>query len=194
MGVTRGVDSTLLSSLESAFNPVIFVYVNWPNGVVRVHTGVGDIITLGETWNGVAGYGSIQIPEEGMSVGSPTASLKLAGALADLLGELGQDPRNSEVEIYFGTTTTRNGDVLNGIPQKMFTGYVDGVNFDFNRSGDDASSSVVVNIASGPSPRAFAAVTHTAESQKFYYPLDTAGEKVISYSKKLVNPDAWPEP
>ena len=194
MGITRGVDVDLLASLETSFNPVVLVYINWPDGAVRAHNSVGTITVFGEDWLGVSYYGDISVPEESSSISNPTATLILSSSLASLLGELNKDPRNSTVEMYFGTTTTRGGSTLTGTPVKIFTGYVDGIDFDFSRDGDAASSSIAVTVASGPSPRAFASITHTEASQKYLYPTDTAGEKVINYSKKRINPDVWPEP
>ena len=60
MGITRGVDVDLLASLETSFNPVVLVYINWPDGAVRAHNSVGTITVFGEDWLGVSYYGIYQ--------------------------------------------------------------------------------------------------------------------------------------
>lgn len=56
------------------------------------------------------------------------------------------------------------------------------------------TSNVTIGVASGPSARTSASITHSAEDQSFLYPTDTAGEKIINADKRTYNPDQWPEP
>jgi hypothetical protein len=194
VGVTRNISAGLIASLDKPFYPIVFVEIDWPTGRVRVNSSSKVVNALGSNWSPVGSYGSISIPQESISIGNPTATLKLAGDLSDLLDELDQDPRNSAVEIYFGTLTSQTSSTVTGDPTILFSGYVDGVDFDFSRESDEvASSSVTVSVASGPSPRSYASISHSQESQKFIYPTDTAGRQVVNASKKALDPDAWPE-
>ena len=194
MAITRGVDTALITNLEAGgFLPVVFVEVDWPTGIVRVNSGTQILPALGNSWTPVDTFGSINVPEEDISIGSPTASITLSGYLDDLINELDQDPRNSTVNIYFGALTSQDSATTVSDPIRIFSGYVDGVDFEFNRDGDISSSSVTLMLASGPSPRAYVSLTHSNESQLKSYPNDTAGEKVIHANKRTLNPDAWPQ-
>tara|TARA_R110000851_G_scaffold168602_2_gene314479 strand:- start:436 stop:1026 length:591 start_codon:yes stop_codon:yes gene_type:complete len=194
MGITKGVDAALIANLEAGgFFPVVFVDVDWPTGIVRVNSSSKTITALGQSWTPVDTFGSISVPGEDISIGSPTASITLSGYLDDLIGELDRDPRNSTVNIYFGVLTSQDSATTDGAPERIFSGYVDGVDFEFNRDGDIASSSITLVLASGPSPRAYVSLTHSNETQLKAYPTDTAGEKVVHANKRTLNPDAWPQ-
>ena len=192
--VTRNIDSSLTTSLSGVFNPVILVYVDWPNGDVRVHSGVGDITFSGQTWTGLGKYGTISLPGEESSIVNASATLIVSGTLVDLLGELNANPRNSDVDIYFGTTTLPSGDTIEGIPTLLYSGFVDTVEFDLNRTDTGVESSVSIGVSSGPSARTTATVNHSAEDQEFRFTGDTAGRQVIHAIKKVFNPDVWPQP
>lgn len=192
--VTRNIHSSLLSDLSSTFNPVVLVYVDWPGGAVRVHNGVGNISFDSETWVGLGKYGDISLPSEESSLVNSSAILTVSGTLADLLGELNTNPRNKDVNIYFGTVTTPSGNTISGTPTLIFSGFVDSVDFDLNRSDEGLESSVSVGVSSGPSARSGATINHTAEDQSSKYTGDTAGRQVINAIKKAFNPDVWPEP
>lgn len=195
MELNRDVDSDLIDSLSGHFNPVVFVYIDWPTGPVRVNSSTKVINAFGEDWLPSGAYGSISIPEESMSIGAPTTTIKLAGDLDTLIDELDQDPRNRDVVIYFSTLVSLESDQINGTPVNMFTGYVDGVDFEFSRdSVEFGESSISITVASGPSPRSNTSLVHSNESQLIKFPNDTAGEMVVNYNKRAVNPDAWPEP
>lgn len=125
----------MLTALSGVFNPVLLVYVDWPTAPVRVHSGVGNISFDGETWSGLGKYGDIIIPGEQAGIVSEKAELVVSGTIADLLQELNKDPRNKDVEIYFGITTEPAGNTLVGTPNLLFTGYVDSIRFTLDRSG-----------------------------------------------------------
>ena len=193
MGLSRNLDPSLLAALAGTFNPVILVYVDWPDSPVYTHSGIGEIIFDGQTWLGLGKYGGISVPTEDFSLVNAKASLSVAGDIADLLGELNADPRNKDVLIYFGVTTEPAGNILVGAPTLIFTGYVDSVDFSLSKAGTDLNSSLSIGVSSGPSARASATINHTAEDQAFNYPNDTAGRQLINQNKKLYNPDVWPE-
>lgn len=193
MGLSRNLDTQLLSALSGTFNPITLVFVDWPSSPVYTHSGIGDVSFNGQTWLGLGKYGGISIPSEDLSLVNTKATLSVAGNLVDLLAELNADPRNSDVLIYFGVTTEPAGNVLVGEPTLIFSGYVDSVDFSLNKQGTDLNSSLTVGISSGPSARASATINHTPEDQVFKYPNDTAGRQLVNQNKKLYNPDVWPE-
>lgn len=181
--------------MGDVFYPVVLTYVDWPSGAVRVHTGVGDITFNSQTWSGLGKYGRIELPDESLSLANNSARLTIAGTLTSLLGELGANPRNKTVEVYFGCVTEPSGNTLVGTPFKIFSGYVDSVEFNLNKQeSGDLNSEVSVMVGTGPPARAGANITHSAEDQIKKYPGDTAGRHVINAIKKSINPDVWPEP
>lgn len=194
MGISRGIDSDLVEAMETVFNPTVLVYVDWPTGPVRVHSGVGELSYDGETWLGLGKYGDISIPSENLSLVSSKATLSVGGTLTDMFDQLNANPRNKTVYIYFGCVTEPSGTTLIGEPFKIFTGYIDQVDFDFNKSSESfGTSTVTITVGSGPSARSRATISHGAEDQEAKHPGDTAGRQVINALKKVINPDTWPE-
>lgn len=181
MDLTRGVDPVLLAALSGPFHPVVLVYVDWPGEAVRVHSGLGQITWGGEVWHGVGERGFVSFPAEAMGAASFAGTMKLGGLPSEIDAHLTLDPRERDVEIFFGAVTERAGTVLRGEPVSAFTGYVDGMGDDEVFDLDGVSSRVItLGIATGPSQRSRGGAYHTYADQVAAHPGDTAGRWLMA--------------
>lgn len=200
--MTRGVSASLLAALSGHFHPVLLIEADWPSGIVRLHSGVGELSWNGETWSGTSvSVGGdlmsllrLEIPEEGAGLGTPEAFIHVAGRLEDIVGELGTKIRNRPLQAWFGATTERAGTTLIGDPFPLFTGYFASRDLDVSKSGADMLHDMILGLGTGPSARSRASIEHNYEDQIAAYPGDTAGRHVQNALKHAANPRLWPEP
>ena len=178
MGLTRGVDPVLLAAVAAPFHPVVLVYVDWPGGVVRVHSGVGTLTWGGFGWLGVGQAGGLTLPDEGRGLAQSAGVLRIGGLPDDIDAHLGQDVRGRAVDVWFGAVTARAGTTLVAEPVPVFTGYVDGMSDEEKATGEGVFRAIELAIASGPSQRSATSAWHSYEDQITAYPGDTAGRWV----------------
>lgn len=193
MGLTRGASVGLLSELGGHFCPVLLTYADWPDEMIRIHSGAGDLSWSGETWMGAGKLVQFNAPMEAGGLATSEASVHVAATVEGMLAERGKVIRNRTLTVWFATTKTAGGNVLSQEPVELFTGYFD------SRSGSLASADgglahdMVLGLGIGPSARASASITHGYEDQLTKFPGDTAGRHVQNASKIRFNPRTWPE-
>jgi len=193
MGLTRGASAGLITDLGAHFCPVLLTYADWPGEEIRIHSGTGDLSWGGETWTGAGKLVQFQAPYESGGLATSEASVRVAATVEDMLAERGKVIRNRDVIVYFATTTTPGGNVLNTDPVELFSGYFDSRTGSLSRSGGDLAHDMVLGIGVGPSARASASITHNYEDQIAAYPGDTAGRHVQTANRLRFNPQTWPE-
>ncbi|UWR30441.1 hypothetical protein K3758_02610 [Sulfitobacter sp. W002] len=193
MGLTRGASAALVSALSGHFHPVILTEADWPEEMVRVHSGVGTMTWNGQTWFGAGRLVQFQAPEEAGGLATSEASVKVAATVEDMLAERGKIIRNRSIRVWFGATTTAGGNVLVADPVWLFSGYFDSRTGSMTRAGEDLSHDMVLGIGTGPGARLSASITHSYEDQISRYPTDTAGRHVQNAIKRRYNPQNWPE-
>jgi hypothetical protein len=182
----RGLSAATLTALAGTFYPAAMVYLDWPGGAIRVHSGVGTISWSSQSWLGVMDYGGIEIPPEALSGVPGRTVLTLAVAATDVDTVMAADVRNIEAVIYSAVTTARGGATLVGEPFVMFSGYVDGIVEQFDAGGGNARTTIRLEVGSGPGMRSIGAVTHSEEDQKRRYPTDTIGRLLIRAQDKAI--------
>ena len=189
----RNIDPATLAELaKPVFNPVILVYLDWPDAPVRVHSNVGTLSWDGHDWHGVGQFGDIRMPEEDTGLAAQPAETRLIG-VPDELDQYLDDPiRNREGVLYFGTVTERDGNTLVGEPFEMFAGYMDALRETVEVEDGRMRRDVLLSIASGPSQRSFAELFHTYEDQLRRFPTDTAGRLTINAEAER-DKLTWPE-
>jgi hypothetical protein len=171
--VTRGVDPDLLAAIAAPFHPVMLVQVDWPGGMVRVHSGLGDLTWNGHTWTGVGTKGEVRLPQEGTGLAADDGLLRIGGLPDEIDAYLDADVRGRAVDVWFGATTVRAGTVLVSDPVQVFTGYVDGLSDETAVEGKDLQRTINVSLGSGPPQRSRANAVHSYEDQIAAYPGDT---------------------
>lgn len=98
------IDQDLVDALDQrVVEPVYFVYVDWPDGAVYAHTGVGPINYMGKIWHGMGMFGSIGAVECNDNIGSHSVTMQLSGIDPMLLTQVTtKNVINREVELHYG--------------------------------------------------------------------------------------------
>jgi len=191
--VTRTVAPAMRAALESGFfYPVIMVFLDWPDGAVRAHSGAGTISYDGHDWLGVGEFGAISLPEEAEGLAASSASFRLLGVPDDIFARLSDPIRNRDVQVLFGCVTARAGTVLLADPVDIFSGYMDAMQYRATGQGGVTQHGVELTAATGPSARARASVTHSHEDQVAAYPSDTLFLHLINNEAEAQSL-TWPE-
>jgi hypothetical protein len=193
MELRRGASLDMLATMAGHFCPVLLIEADWPDGMVRLHTGTGDLNWGGEVWQGSSWLVQFQAPEEAGGLATSEASIKVAASIEDILAERGKVIRNRMVKVWFATTTTPGGNVLQDDPVDFFAGYFDSRTGSLARAGENLSHDMILGLGIGPSARASASITHSYEDQVSKYPQDTAGRHVQNAINRVFNAQQWPE-
>jgi hypothetical protein len=189
----RDIDDALLDEMSRpVWYPILLVYLDWPTGPIRVHSGTGALLWAGYNWAGVGRFGAIGVPGEVPGLQAEVISLGLVGLPEEVL-ELASAPiRNRRGAIFIGATTAAGNNVLVGEPYLLASGYMDALRYTIQRDGSDLVHGLHLDLGVGPSARAAATVHHSAEDQRSHYPNDTAGRHLIE-SEKRIAVMKWPE-
>jgi hypothetical protein len=189
----RNIDPATLAALaQTPFYPVVFVYLDWPEGPVRVHSNVGTITWDGEDWTGIGNFGALEMPGEESGLISQPAQLRLVGAPDELDQYLDDPIRDRDGEILFGVVTERAGNVLIGEPFSIYIGYMDAMR-DTVEAGDGVlRRDLIIDLAGGPSQRSYTDLFHTYEDQIRKHPNDTAG-RLVQNAEAERDKMTWPD-
>lgn len=189
----RGVSAATLAAMGGVFHPVVMVWLDWPGGEVRAHSGTGTIAWGGEDWAGVGAFGVLDVPAEAAGLFAVRAGLTLHGVPPAMAGLLGVPVRNRRAAVYAGVVTERAGNVLIGDPVEVFSGYMDARSQRIEAGDGEISHSVRLEVASGPSARSAGSIHHTYEDQITRYPGDTGGRHLIR-ARERAQKLQWPAP
>jgi hypothetical protein len=195
--LTRGVPPAMQVALAGVVHPVLFVWLDWPGGAVRAHSGIGVITWGGFDWQGVGNFGGVTTPEEfGGSMVATEASVTLMASPEDLDAYLDDQIRNREGAIYMGLLAARPGEPGGGTlisdPVPVFYGTMDALSLSFEPTDTGVTSRASVTLVTGPGARSAATVTHSDPDQRRQFPADTAGRLVVlSYAR--AQSFTWPE-
>lgn len=191
--LNRGISGVTLAALaQTPFYPVILVYLDWPTGPVRVHSGIGTLTYDGHDWRGIGPFGQLQTPGEEAGLVAQPAQIRLVGAPDELDQYLDDPIRDHEGEVLFGVVTERAGNVLVGDPFSIFIGYMDAMRDTVQVDEDTLRRDLIIDLANGPSQRAFTDLFHTYEDQKRLFPSDTAG-RLVHNAEAERETLTWPE-
>jgi hypothetical protein len=191
--VARGVHPDTLAAIAAGnFCPVVLVYLDWPDGAIRVHSGVGPLSFGGHTWLGLGQFAGISAPAESVGLAQSVAQLKLIGAPDEIDAYLDAPIRGRPGEIWFGCVSERAGNVMAGPPFRVFTGFMDAMRDTITAEGGNTTRVVTIAVADGPSQRLATTIYHTDEDQRIRQPSDTAGRLVIN-AEARARDLTWPE-
>lgn len=192
MGLKRPVHPDTLAALHGVFHPVVMVYLDWPGGAVRAHSGVGTITWGGHSWFGVGKFGEVEIPGEAPGLAASNVSLSLLGVPPAIWDTLSTPIRNRPGALWAALATKPGGNVLVGSPISLFNGHMDAMRYRLRREDGGVSHVVQVDLGSGPGARSAAAVLHSYEDQIAKFPGDTAGRHLINIEAHVEN-EPWPK-
>lgn len=192
MGLIREVPAAMMAALRSrVFFPAAMVYLDWPGGAVRAHSGVGDMTALGATWRGVGSFGGIDVPAEGAGLIAVRSTLTLTGVPPGIFDQLYDPIRNRPGRILLGVTSKPGGSVLLSDPVSLFEGQMDALRYTMRRDGEKLVHAVQLELGSGPRARAKASIVHSYEDQIRKFPGDTAGRHLMG-AEASVETMTWP--
>lgn len=196
MGLSRDIHPDTLAALTSgSFHPVTIAEVDWPGGMVRVHSGIGTLEWDGEEWLGVGHFGGIRLPSEGPGMAMVEGQLTIGAADPDGIDDyLAQaaEARGRSIRVWFGCVTTRSGTVLIGAPFQVFFGRIGAVVDEETWEGETSTRVIQIAITSGPPQRANSAQHHSYQDQMRHDPTDTAGRWVEgALARTTANVPRW---
>ncbi|WP_151720785.1 hypothetical protein [Gemmobacter serpentinus] len=198
MELMRQIASATETAISGAvFHPVLMVWLDWPGGPVRAHSGVGSLSWGGNTWAGVSAFGAVSVPDEAQGGVPVDFSVSLTCDLPELADCADAVIRQREGAIYLGVTTEAGGNVLVGAPVSLASGTMDVLvlRTEVERQGADVQVlyTLTVTLTTGPGYRSSAAIAHSHEDQSRAYPGDTAG-KMLVLATARAEKTLWPEP
>lgn len=195
---TRGIDPTLLAEFQKdLFFPIVLAKVDWPGGVVRIHSGLGDLTFNSEVYSGSGELGSLTVGEESLGYVPQEATISLISSIESILADQTADAEGRRVDIWIGATTKPGGTTLVGTPYLSFVG---GVSSDDavvpNQSGLedfdlDNPHALMVGVKAGTHGRVKGSISHTDEDQKTAFPGDTLFERTARASAYRAAPPKW---
>ena len=189
---TRLIHPATLAAISSgAHNPIILVFLDWPEGAVRMHSNVGNVSFGGYTWLGAGNFGSLSVPGEGGGLAQTVAEMKLIGAPQELDDYLESPIRGRLGQVLYGCVTERGGNVLIGEPFDIFTGFMDSMLNTLEALDNAIARAIAITVADGPSQRLSASLSHTDEDQRRTHPDDTAGRLTL-FAEKRNRDLTWP--
>jgi hypothetical protein len=191
--LNRNIDPVTIAALsKTPLYPIVLLYLDWPTGPVRVHSNVGTLNWDGHDWTGIGNFGAIQMPGEETGLISQPAQLRLVGAPDELDDYLDDPIRDRDGEVFFGVVTERAGNALIGNPFSIYVGYMDAMRETVEADNGVLRRDLVINLAGGPSQRAYTDLFHTYEDQIAAHPGDTAG-RLVQNAEAERDRLTWPE-
>lgn len=160
--------------------PCILVEIDYPGGMVRVHSGIGDQEFNGETFTGVGTLGAVADIEETTDESSNGATFQLSASSAMLAKALIENPRNRSVKMWTGAYDLTSGDLIDS-PALDFSGFVS--HHSHTDDGINATITLIAVDETGDQERALEQ-RWTNEEQQRLYPGDIALEYVADMPNK----------
>lgn len=100
-----------------------FIEIDWPSGILRLHTRLGDISLNGQIFQGVGILGSIETMVADSKVSPNNTSVVLSGIPSDLLAEASKVYcRGRPAKIWFGVIDENENCVASAL---LFDGRID---------------------------------------------------------------------
>lgn len=184
----RSLDSAIAAqSILPVVRRIYFVRLEFDGGTIAWHSGFGDIIFDGHTYNGGGNFGSISSVKEAAGVKSAFVSVKVTGIKPEIISLAQTEPYINR-KAYIHMTMLDESDVpLIATPMLVFKGSIDAIN---GTLGKDASFDISIKsrLADWERPRK---IRYSDADQQKVHPGDKFFEFVPQLSqRKLVWPRA----
>jgi hypothetical protein len=189
MELKRGIHPSLIAEMaKPVWHPVVLLYLDWPSGPVRVHTGVGPLAFGVHLYDGLGKFGQINVPGEEAGLVPQEADLILTADYADLLSEMSAHAAGRRADLWLGATTTPGGTTLVGPPYHAFVGAV---------SGDDllppgrTEAQLVIRVRAGMHGRVSGSIAHTDEDHRSEQPGDDLFRRTARATAEAIKLPRW---
>ncbi|KEQ19166.1 hypothetical protein [Endozoicomonas numazuensis] len=181
----RTLPPELISAFQSPQPNIIFlVELDWPGGVVRVHSGIGELRISGRVWLGMGSLGGIGQISDDDELGRSELPLELSGFEEDLLRESFRRDSVGREGVVYAAARDGSGLPIEASFTPMFAGYISDVG---TTLGD--SNTISVELATDTAdPRRKRPGRYTDESHRREYP----GDQFYKWSAKTADrPIYW---
>ena len=169
--MSRTVNGTLLTNAQAKLvRPALLATFDFQAGVVRVWTGIGNLVYGGNTYTGVGEFGSVSTIAETTDLRANGVSFQLNGWPSSLLSTiLAETYHGRDVTLLLATFDSSM--VMSGTPLTVFQGKTDAISLHMTPEG----CSITVNAES----RAIDFLRnlerrYTHQDQQINFPADTA--------------------
>lgn len=157
--------------------PILLFEADFPDGMVRMWSGVGPIVVDGETWQGLGGLISVEPSAESTDGAASELSVSVSGLDDDFFDPVMVDGfQGRSARMLFGALDTETGALLGDV-YTLFEGTME----EDEVSDDGSSSTVRITASNGLAdllrPRQ---ERYTHESQQALYPGDRGLEFVAT--------------
>lgn len=181
--MSRGLDPLNESAIEAAkVAPVYFAALDFPSGMVRVHSAIGTISWGGYDWLGVGQFGMVDGLTEEAELSRKTVTYTLTGIPNDLIATvLGENYQGRPAKIYIGFFNLTTYQMI-AEPELLDSGLMDVTVID---EGQECSVSVTAEsrIASWSRPNVR---RYTDAEQQARYPGDKGLEFISQASQNEI--------
>lgn len=124
----RSLPAELISHYQSAEPNLIFlVELDWPSGVVRAHTGIGDLKINGQLWEGIGNLGGIGEISDDDELGRSELPLEMSVMDEALLGESFRRDAVGREGMVYAAVRDSYGQPVEASFTPMFAGYISDV-------------------------------------------------------------------
>jgi hypothetical protein len=176
-------EAVTASQTDKGFTVIAAAELDFSNGFVRVHSGAGPKVLLGNTYKGIGGFGRITAIEEKAELGATLVELSISGldpTENNVNTVLTTNYRNRPATVYLAFIDS-NGDVVSD-PTILFRGFMDNAVI---AQGKELSVTVRINSIMADWDRAKVA-RYTNEEQQDRFPGDRGLEFVPQMVEKEI--------
>ena len=163
----RGTSSFTQELQAQASQPGLAVVLNLDSGIIRLWSGIGDLVYAGDTYTGVGNLLSVRLAEESKEIAAKGVNVALNGINSTLIAKaLDENYRGRTMAIYLFFMDD-NQVVL--YPYAVFVGYINMMNIQDNGETSIISIDAESKLIDLQRPRER---RYTGEDQKIDYPND----------------------
>jgi hypothetical protein len=163
----RGTSSFTQELQAQASQPGLAVVLNLDSGIIRLWSGIGDLVYAGDTYTGVGNLLSVRLAEESKEIAAKGVNVALNGINSTLIAKaLDESYRGRTMAIYLFFMDD-NQVVL--YPYAVFVGYINMMNIQDNGETSVISVDAESKLIDLQRPRER---RYTSEDQKIDYPND----------------------
>ncbi len=181
--MSRGLDTLNEAAIDaSKVISVLFAELNFPSGMVRVHSAIGTITWGGNSWLGVGQFGRVDGLTEEAELSRKTVTYTLTGIPNDLIAiVLGENYQGRTAKVYIGFFNTTTYQMI-AEPELLDSGLMDVTVID---ESQECSVSITAEsrIASWSRPLVR---RYTDAEQQARYPGDKGLEFIAQASQKEI--------
>lgn len=140
--MTRGISASTLAAIEaSSAEPIYFVELQFDSGTDRLHTHLGTITALGQSWTGAGSLASIEAVKETTEVSPAALRMGLSGIDSSITNLVFTEPYYMRpCKVYLGALS--DGALIED-PSLIFHGFIQSIDMVFGGTGEGADSVVL---------------------------------------------------